>query len=285
MIISEERLWKNAELFVRSYVDKKHVSTLIGKFAATAEIVTDHKLPIPVKRFKRQVAETSISAEAEIKAYSTILTTSAIVASMITFVCLIIMLHIFIYMRWGITRQLILLNAKLGGMQQNEISAFPRKFLDFDKVCALESRLGTRQLSEELQRKLCEEIGVTYGTVQNERQKFAQEVVNDERKMAEDVVKAENEPQYETMCGIGDEVFTTKKGNIFIVSEILKKNGSKPGTTIEKSAEENHYENVPKAPTVGGMVEEADPQYQTLVGMHNEKIFPEKKKGAENTNN
>uniref|UniRef100_A0A8R1TXY6 Uncharacterized protein n=1 Tax=Onchocerca volvulus TaxID=6282 RepID=A0A8R1TXY6_ONCVO len=242
MIISEERLRKNAELFVRSYVDKKHVSTLIGNFAAVAEIVTDHKLPVPVKRSKRQLAETSISAEAEIKAYSTILTTSAIVASMITFVCLIIMLHIFIYMRWGITRQLILLNAK---------------------VCALESRLGTRQLSEELQRKLCEEIGVTYGTIQNERQKFAQEVVNDERKMAEDVVKAENEPQYETMCGIGDEVFTTKKG---------KKNGSKPGATIEKII----------APTIGGMVEETDPQYQTLVGLHNEKIFPEKKGNLNN---
>lgn len=30
--------------------------------------------------------------------------------------------------------------------------------------------------------------------------------------MVEEVVKSENEPQYDTMCGIGDEVFGTKKG-------------------------------------------------------------------------
>lgn len=46
------------------------------------------------------------------------------------------------------------------------------------KVCALESRLGTRQLSEELQKRLCDEIGATFGKIQNERQKFVQEVVN-----------------------------------------------------------------------------------------------------------
>lgn len=31
--------------------------------------------------------------------------------------------------------------------------------------------------------------------------------------MVEEVVKSENEPQYETMRGIGNEVFTAKKGS------------------------------------------------------------------------
>ncbi|KAM3717148.1 tRNA(Phe) (4-demethylwyosine(37)-C(7)) aminocarboxypropyltransferase [Dirofilaria immitis] len=264
--MSEEGLWKNVEPYS---TDKTHISTFLDDFtvasrAAAAAAAAVAEIPL-VKRPKRHLVEV------EMKAYATILTTSAIIASIITFICLIIMLHIFIYMRWGITRQLILLNAK--------------------------SRLGTRQLSEELQKKLCEEIGAIYGIIQNERQKFAQEVVNDERKMAEDVVKTENEPQYETMCGIGNEVFTTKK----------EKSGSKPVlvTAIENSAAENHYENIPKGnkkalvktstskrpvmastqqieikvPAVGGMVDETDPQYQTLVGMQNEKIFPEKKEG------
>uniref|UniRef100_A0A1I7VS50 Uncharacterized protein n=1 Tax=Loa loa TaxID=7209 RepID=A0A1I7VS50_LOALO len=191
------------------------------------------------------------------KSHATILITSAVVAAFVTFVCLIVMLHIFIYMRWGITRQLILLNAK---------------------VCALESRLGTRQLSEKLQRKLCEEIGVAFGTIQNERQKFAQEVVNEERKMVEEVVKSENEPQYETMCGIGDEVFTTKKEG--------EKSVPKParGLPSEKPVEGPTTAPIQqieiKAPAVGGMADEADPKYQTLIGMDNEKIFAEKKAPA-----
>uniref|UniRef100_A0AAF5PTS3 Uncharacterized protein n=2 Tax=Wuchereria bancrofti TaxID=6293 RepID=A0AAF5PTS3_WUCBA len=276
VIISEERLWKNAESLVENFVDGMYLSIFINNFVGAAEIVEDYKLPAHsnlherrlIKRSRRQLIE------AEIKSYATILITSAVIVALVTFVCLIIILHIFIYMRWGITRQLILLNTK---------------------VCALESRLGTRQLSEELQRKLCEEIGVAFGTVQNERQKFVQEVVNEERKMVEEVVKSESEPQYETMCGIGDEVFTTKKGG--------EKNTPRlaPVPSSEKPDEDNHYENVPKpdkkapektskrsaiastqqikAPAVGGMVDEADPKYQTLVGIDNEKIFSEKKEG------
>ncbi|MCP9264759.1 hypothetical protein DINM_022907 [Dirofilaria immitis] len=250
--MSEEGLWKNVEPYS---TDKTHISTFLDDFTvasrAAAAAAAVAEIPL-VKRPKRHLVEV------EMKAYATILTTSAIIASIITFICLIIMLHIFIYMRWGITRQLILLNAKNKGsgvsMRQNDINAFLSKFCILNKVCALESRLGTRQLSEELQKKLCEEIGAIYGIIQNERQKFAQEVVNDERKMAEDVVKTENEPQYETMCGIGNEV----------------KSGSKPVlvTAIENSA---------AVPAVGGMVDETDPQYQTLVGMQNEKIFPEKR--------
>ncbi|EFO23570.2 hypothetical protein LOAG_04920 [Loa loa] len=167
------------------------------------------------------------------------------------------------------------------------ISMLLYEYLWILKVCALESRLGTRQLSEKLQRKLCEEIGVAFGTIQNERQKFAQEVVNEERKMVEEVVKSENEPQYETMCGIGDEVFTTKKEG--------EKSVPKParGLPSEKPVEDDHYENVSKRPTtapiqqieikapaVGGMADEADPKYQTLIGMDNEKIFAEKKAPA-----
>ncbi|VDM19057.1 unnamed protein product [Wuchereria bancrofti] len=252
VIISEERLWKNAESLVENFVDGMYLSIFINNFVGAAEIVEDYKLPAHsnlherrlIKRSRRQLIE------AEIKSYATILITSAVIVALVTFVCLIIILHIFIYMRWGITRQLILLNTK---------------------VCALESRLGTRQLSEELQRKLCEEIGVAFGTVQNERQKFVQEVVNEERKMVEEVVKSESEPQYETMCGIGDEVFTTKKGG--------EKNTPRlaPVPSSEKPDEDNHYENVPKPPAVGGMVDEADPKYQTLVGIDNEKIFSEKK--------
>lgn len=60
---------------------------------------------------------------------------------------------------------------------KNDICDFQRIFLVL-KVCSLESRLGTRQLSEELQKKLCDEIGITFKTIQSERQKFAQEVVN-----------------------------------------------------------------------------------------------------------
>ncbi|EJW88152.1 hypothetical protein WUBG_00940 [Wuchereria bancrofti] len=33
-----------------------------------------------------------------------------------------------------------------------------------------------------------------------------------------------------------------------------------------------------KAPTIGGMVDQADPAYQTLVGMENGKVFQEKGK-------
>uniref|UniRef100_A0A915Q7P3 Uncharacterized protein n=1 Tax=Setaria digitata TaxID=48799 RepID=A0A915Q7P3_9BILA len=152
-IAPEEKLWEKAESVIKNCKDNEHMATFISSFVASAEVATNSEWQMPFKRSKREIAES------EMKAYATILTTSAITVAMITFICLIIMLHIFIYMRWGITRQLILLNAK---------------------VCALESRLGTRQLSEDLQKKLCEEIGATYTTIQNERQKFAQEVVNGE---------------------------------------------------------------------------------------------------------
>ncbi|KAL3985474.1 Protein of unknown function family protein [Acanthocheilonema viteae] len=266
--ISEKKLWKNAESLVGNFIDKKHLSTFIDNFVGAAEIITDYELVVSVKHFRRELAET------EMKSYGKILIASAVIAVLMTFISLIIILHIFIYMRWGITRQLILLNAK---------------------VCVLESRLGTRQLSEELQKKLCEEIGVTFKTIQNERQKFAQEVVNEERKMVEEVVKSGNEPQYETMCGIGSNVFTAEKRE-----KNIPKSKTAQSPPSEKQIEDNHYENIPKqdkkapvkasrrsvvapeqqiikVPEIGGMADQADPKYQTLVGMDNEKIFVEKK--------
>ncbi|KAL3985475.1 Protein of unknown function family protein [Acanthocheilonema viteae] len=243
--ISEKKLWKNAESLVGNFIDKKHLSTFIDNFVGAAEIITDYELVVSVKHFRRELAET------EMKSYGKILIASAVIAVLMTFISLIIILHIFIYMRWGITRQLILLNAK---------------------VCVLESRLGTRQLSEELQKKLCEEIGVTFKTIQNERQKFAQEVVNEERKMVEEVVKSGNEPQYETMCGIGSNVFTAEKRE-----KNIPKSKTAQSPPSEKQIEDNHYENIPKLPEIGGMADQADPKYQTLVGMDNEKIFVEKK--------
>ncbi|CAG9539964.1 unnamed protein product [Cercopithifilaria johnstoni] len=243
IIISEKNLWKNAKSLVGSCMDKKHLSIFTDNFVGAAEIITDYELPVPVKHLKRQLVEE------EMKSYATILLTSAVIVALITFICLIIMLHIFIYMRWGITRQLILLNAK---------------------VCALESRLGTRQLPEELQRRLCEEIGITFKTVQNERQKFAQEVANE-------LVKTENEAQYETMCGIGDEIFTTKKQDEKNVPKAAPAQSLPPKKQIEGLAIAVTQQDKIKAPKIGGMVDYADPKYQTLVGMDNEKVFAEKK--------
>ncbi|VDN04351.1 unnamed protein product [Thelazia callipaeda] len=173
-------------------------------------------------------------------------------------------------MRWGITRRLILLNTK---------------------ICALESRLGTRQLSEDLQKKLCVEIGASYETMQLERQKFTQEVVNEERKIVNEVVKSENEAQYDTMHGVSD-VFKVHKGGKVESKPVPDKVKKK------QDEDENLYENVPKGqkqppnkdvktkqdeappeikvPEVAGMVDELDPRYHTLAGMQNEKIFEKK---------
>uniref|UniRef100_A0A0R3RHT9 Uncharacterized protein n=1 Tax=Elaeophora elaphi TaxID=1147741 RepID=A0A0R3RHT9_9BILA len=241
-----KKLRKNARSLIGCCMDKKHLFTFIDNFVGAEEINADFKLLAAEEHLSKQLAE------AEMKSYATILITSAVVAAFIAFICLIIMLHIFIYMRWGITRQLILLNAK---------------------ICALESRLGTRQLSEELQKKLCEEIGATYKTVQDERQKFAQEIVNEERRMAEELVRSENEPQYETMIGVDDQVFAArKKGDIKKTVSLILLNFTK--------FTEDHYENIPKSPEVGGVVDQANPKFQTLVGIDNEKFFLAKKGDA-----
>ncbi|VDN32272.1 unnamed protein product [Gongylonema pulchrum] len=104
----------------------------------------------------------------------------------------------------------------------------------------MESRLSSRQLSDEVQKKLCDEIGVKFTTVQEERQKFAQEVVNEERRLLDEVVKSENEAQYETMRGIADDVFVRKRSNV--PTSTL----GPTGTAEKKPADEDHYENVLK---------------------------------------
>ncbi|VDK49236.1 unnamed protein product [Anisakis simplex] len=137
----------------------------------------------------RPIGLSAAEEEELLERFRMMLMSSSITASALAVICLLIALRIVCFERMHINRRLILLN---------------------EKVNALETRLGSRQLPESLQLKLCQVIGISYERIKEERQKAAQDIANDERMLMNEMVNETTASLYDTMRGIEGNVFDRK---------------------------------------------------------------------------